>query len=270
MKKNDYSWDLDAPIAHAVEVKKGAHLSKNWTKEKQSEYNKWYYQTHKDKFKKMEQYDAQATAYENYGKKLRDEGNAAKDNANNYRVAAGKYRNEYGQNWREGNAKSFHSQSHIFDKKARQADLDAGKAAYKAASRANHNANKATAMADSEDKKAKEKYTRSSAAYKMASTRRDKQAKEYLNIEADKSRLSNKAGYAAYKVSKAPKELINKGKHAVDQYMLKNRTKKSKSAADTNYTVDHKKKGKRSSVSGKKWESKKYKLKSGKTLEIYD
>ena len=46
---NQYSWNLDAPQDYLAHGKLGAHYSKNWTKEKQNEYNKWYYKTHRDK-----------------------------------------------------------------------------------------------------------------------------------------------------------------------------------------------------------------------------
>ncbi len=49
---NEYSFGLDAPqdayLSHGV---LGAHYSKNWTKEKQNAYNKWYYEHNKDKWK---------------------------------------------------------------------------------------------------------------------------------------------------------------------------------------------------------------------------
>ena len=52
---NQYSFNLDAPQDYLVHGKLGAHYSKNWTKEKQNAYNKWYYKTHKDELAKKEQ-----------------------------------------------------------------------------------------------------------------------------------------------------------------------------------------------------------------------
>lgn len=49
---NQYSWNLDAPQDYLAHGKLGAHYSKNWTKEKQNEYNQWYYKTHKDELAK--------------------------------------------------------------------------------------------------------------------------------------------------------------------------------------------------------------------------
>jgi hypothetical protein len=46
---NQYMCNLDTPQDYLVHGKLGAHYSKNWTKEKQQEYNKWYYKTHRDK-----------------------------------------------------------------------------------------------------------------------------------------------------------------------------------------------------------------------------
>ena len=51
---NQYSFNLDAPQDYLVHGKLGAHYSKNWTKEKQNEYNKWYYQHNKDKWKNQQ------------------------------------------------------------------------------------------------------------------------------------------------------------------------------------------------------------------------
>lgn len=49
---NEYSFGLDAPQdAYLQHDKLGAHYSKNWTKEKQNAYNKWYYEHNKDKWK---------------------------------------------------------------------------------------------------------------------------------------------------------------------------------------------------------------------------
>ena len=49
---NEYSFGLDAPQdAYLQHDKLGAHYSKNWTKEKQQAYNKWYYEHNKDKWK---------------------------------------------------------------------------------------------------------------------------------------------------------------------------------------------------------------------------
>lgn len=50
--KNDYKWALnDDYIAHFSFGLRGAHYSKNWDKAKQDDYNRWYYQTHKGKYK---------------------------------------------------------------------------------------------------------------------------------------------------------------------------------------------------------------------------
>lgn len=47
---NEYSFGLDAPQdAYLQHDKLGAHYSKNWTKEKQQAYNKWYYEHNKEK-----------------------------------------------------------------------------------------------------------------------------------------------------------------------------------------------------------------------------
>ncbi len=47
---NEYSFGLDAPQdTYLQHDKLGAHYSKNWTKEKQQEYNKWYYENNKSK-----------------------------------------------------------------------------------------------------------------------------------------------------------------------------------------------------------------------------
>lgn len=53
-KKNDYSWDLDC-ISHKATGK--AHLSKNWTAQKQKEYNAWYYKTHKGEYERADYYE---------------------------------------------------------------------------------------------------------------------------------------------------------------------------------------------------------------------
>lgn len=42
---NNYSFNLDNDVLEHGTI--GAHYSKNWTKQKQNEYNRWYYQTHK-------------------------------------------------------------------------------------------------------------------------------------------------------------------------------------------------------------------------------
>lgn len=50
--KNDYRWKLDNDcIAHFNFNLRGAHYSKNWDKQKQDDYNRWYYQHNKDKWK---------------------------------------------------------------------------------------------------------------------------------------------------------------------------------------------------------------------------
>ena len=65
---NNYSWGLDS-ILHS------AHYSKNWDKERQREYNKWYYE---NKIKKNQGARTPATPYtindvEEYRKKHKDE-----------------------------------------------------------------------------------------------------------------------------------------------------------------------------------------------------
>lgn len=46
---NQYTFNLDQN--YLQHDKFGAHYSKNWDKKKQDEYNAWYYKTHKDKWK---------------------------------------------------------------------------------------------------------------------------------------------------------------------------------------------------------------------------
>lgn len=46
---NQFSFNLDQN--YLQHDKFGAHYSKNWDKKKQDEYNAWYYKTHKDKWK---------------------------------------------------------------------------------------------------------------------------------------------------------------------------------------------------------------------------
>ena len=62
---NQYSFNLDMPQDdYLCHDKLGAHYSKNWTKEKQNAYNKWYYEHNKDKWKAI--YDEKkATALKN-------------------------------------------------------------------------------------------------------------------------------------------------------------------------------------------------------------
>lgn len=48
---NQFSFNLDQN--YLQHDKFGAHYSKNWDKKKQDEYNAWYYKTHKDKWKEM-------------------------------------------------------------------------------------------------------------------------------------------------------------------------------------------------------------------------
>lgn len=54
---NDYMWDLDTNSLGVIAHGK-AHLSKNWTKEKQDAYNAWYYQTHKYKWADNDDFDS--------------------------------------------------------------------------------------------------------------------------------------------------------------------------------------------------------------------
>ena len=42
---NNYSFNLDNDVLEHGAI--GAHYSKNWSRQKQNEYNRWYYQTHK-------------------------------------------------------------------------------------------------------------------------------------------------------------------------------------------------------------------------------
>lgn len=46
---NQYTFNLETD--YLQHDKFGAHYSKNWDKKKQDEYNAWYYKTHKDKWK---------------------------------------------------------------------------------------------------------------------------------------------------------------------------------------------------------------------------
>lgn len=48
---NQFSFNLDQN--YLQHDKFGAHYSKNWDKKKQDEYNSWYYKTHKDKWKRI-------------------------------------------------------------------------------------------------------------------------------------------------------------------------------------------------------------------------
>ena len=48
---NQFSFNLDQN--YLQHDKFGAHYSKNWDKKKQDEYNAWYYKTHKDKWKRI-------------------------------------------------------------------------------------------------------------------------------------------------------------------------------------------------------------------------
>ena len=48
---NQFSFNLETN--YLQHDKFGAHYSKNWDKKKQDEYNAWYYKTHKDKWKKI-------------------------------------------------------------------------------------------------------------------------------------------------------------------------------------------------------------------------
>ena len=48
---NQYTFNLETN--YLQHDKFGAHYSKNWDKKKQDEYNTWYYKTHKDKWKEI-------------------------------------------------------------------------------------------------------------------------------------------------------------------------------------------------------------------------
>lgn len=48
---NQFSFNLETN--YLQHDKFGAHYSKNWDKKKQDEYNAWYYKTHKDRWKEM-------------------------------------------------------------------------------------------------------------------------------------------------------------------------------------------------------------------------
>ena len=48
---NQFSFNLETN--YLQHDKFGAHYSKNWDKKKQDEYNAWYYKTHKDKWKEI-------------------------------------------------------------------------------------------------------------------------------------------------------------------------------------------------------------------------
>ena len=73
---NQYSFNLDAPQDYLVHGKLGAHYSKNWTKEKQNAYNKWYYQHNKDKWK--DQQDAEIQYRLQNAKNIKDDINRSR------------------------------------------------------------------------------------------------------------------------------------------------------------------------------------------------
>ncbi len=60
---NNYSFNLEHGAL-------GAHYSKNWTKQKQNEYNHWYYQTHKGEIARSRKRVADANSEYNEERKL--------------------------------------------------------------------------------------------------------------------------------------------------------------------------------------------------------
>ena len=65
---NNYSFSLNNDVLEHGAI--GAHYSKNWTKQKQNEYNHWYYQTHKGETARSKKRVANATAEYNKDRKL--------------------------------------------------------------------------------------------------------------------------------------------------------------------------------------------------------
>lgn len=93
---NDYSWGLDAPQdAYLQHDKLGAHYSKNWSKEKQNEYNKWHYQHNKEKWDSVNK-EKLRTARENKAamRQATEDYNNSTWMANAYKKNADKYGHE--------------------------------------------------------------------------------------------------------------------------------------------------------------------------------
>lgn len=100
---NQFSFNLDQN--YLQHDKFGAHYSKNWNKKKQDEYNAWYYKTHKDKWKEINE-EKLATArwnkdhipkYESYADTAEKMAKAEKHDADAYEYAKGnKLERQYG------------------------------------------------------------------------------------------------------------------------------------------------------------------------------
>lgn len=86
-KKNDYGWNLDS-VAHGT-----AHLSKNWTKDKQKEYNHWYYI---NKIKKDVKNAITGEDYLAEAKNQQNQSNLNYDRGQTMDILSDKYRKEAG------------------------------------------------------------------------------------------------------------------------------------------------------------------------------
>lgn len=100
---NQFSFNLDQN--YLQHDKFGAHYSKNWDKKKQDEYNAWYYKTHKDKWKIVNEEKLYAARlnkelipeYESYADTAEKMAKAEKHDADAYEYAKGnKLERQYG------------------------------------------------------------------------------------------------------------------------------------------------------------------------------
>lgn len=195
---NEYSFGLDVPqdtyLSHG---KLGAHYSKNWTKEKQNAYNKWYYEHNKDKWKdvndeklrqakanKREMAEAQHdyeeyTWYANALKKNADAYELAKTNSYERRNMAGRLN--------DGETYNSHIKNLRDHQKASENIVRDAK-------------NKMNTLSNPK-----------TAGYTSSSNKRIKN--NVSNIQSDRDKLSNKVRYdvetTAAKAAKAVKNIAN-------------------------------------------------------------
>lgn len=200
---NEYSWNLDQDyISHGT-----AHYSKNWNQQRQDEYNKWYYQTHKEKFAERDKYRQQGKNYSDYADKLQKDSELSKQTAKRYGKASRHYT-------LEGDKANF-KQSFKPDDKKLNNERAAGY----------NNANKAKATQKQYENQTHKQQVRSDAARKMSNNRLQKAWQIDQDIEKDKKSFYNHSQYAAYKFAKMSKKTINHGKYVIKNW-LKKRVKK--------------------------------------------
>lgn len=112
---NQYTFNLETN--YLQHDKLGAHYSKNWDKKKQDEYNAWYYKTHKNKWKEINE-EKLATArwnkdhipkYEHFADTAEEMAKAEKHDADAYEYAKGnKLERQYGyENFAKPNGETF-------------------------------------------------------------------------------------------------------------------------------------------------------------------